>query len=154
MDSPQTLQRDCLVNLHPQPPASPTWPVSSSVSRLDSPWFAVWGRPPITTVMSGHTRVPGPPGHWFRSLRLGSMACCSQQRTLSSEELMSRNVWASEEEAESTNRFCGHIKKLFAAPPWAPLSLGPKVTRVFDCTLLVSWENDWGRRPHIETVLL
>lgn len=62
-DSPQTLQQCYWVNLHPQPPVSPAWPVSSSVSRLDAPWFAaqyaVRDRPPFTG-MSGH-RGPCPP---------------------------------------------------------------------------------------------
>lgn len=53
VDLPQTLQWCYLVNLHPQPPVCPAWPVSSSVSRLDAPWFAVRGRPPFTG-MSGH----------------------------------------------------------------------------------------------------
>lgn len=134
MDSPQTLQQCCLVNLHPQPPVSPAWPVSSSVSRLDSPWFAVWNRPPFTGM--SERRGPRPPVIGLDPSVLVPWLAAQSSSLYGDyliKELMSRNVWAAEEEAESTNRFCGHIKKLLPHPlgasHWVLKSLGCLIVR-------------------------
>lgn len=142
VDLRQTLQRCYLVNLHPQPPVSPAWPVSSSVSRLDSPWLAVgWGRPPFTGT-SGH-RGPRPPVIGLDSSVL--VPCCSE---LFSTATRSSGNWcrgALEPPKRKQSQLTGFVVtlKTFAAPP-GRLSLGPKVTRVFDCTLWCHGRNIEG----------